>query len=202
MDTSRDDTLPSNLSALLRSLVGLRLVEATRFSWWPPDEAQKECSLASEDVFSLTAGPVTLTFDSGVVVGIASNPSTNSVSVWLERDKEEPLSTDEELYPVSATDSKFASTFWHQVIGARVDAVSIFVQEPRTVSYQHLPNEVGLCLTLDSGARVVAAHGLHDDSDDFSIIPEQLVMEELRAGLEEVRIEEEGVSMRRMKYGQ
>ena len=193
-ETSDKGVIPSRVSALLRSLIGRRVVDATRFSWWAPEEAQQECDLASEDVFSLTAGPVAIAFDSGVVLGVASDPSTNSVSVWKERDevgrllRSEPRSSDEGLYPISATDRKFAHSFWHQMIGARVDAVSILVRKPRTARLGELPNEVGLCFSLDSGAKVVAAHGIHDDSDDFVIISEQQVLLRLRAELEEIQV--------------
>lgn len=187
--------LPSRNMALLRSLVGRTVVGATRYSWWVPSEAQNECRLAeSKDVFSLTSGPAVIEFDSGFAIGVASDPSLNSVSVWVERDESgvvtrtEPVSSDGELYPVSATDPQFASVFWHQVIGASVSSVSVLVRLPSTARLGRLPNEVGLCFSLDSGAKFVAAHGLHDDSDDFVLIPEQLILSSLRSELNDVLI--------------
>lgn len=187
--------LPSGNAALLRSLVGCRIVDVTRFSWWAPEEAQHECDLAaSEDVFTLTAGPAAIAFDSGVVIGVASDPSMNSVAVWVEQDEEgnlmrsDPLSSEEELHTISARDSKFATAFWHQVIGARVDAVSILVRRPSSARLKELSNEVGLCFSLDSGAKIVAAHGLHNDSDDFVLISERLILDILRTELEEVSV--------------
>ncbi|MCP1616176.1 hypothetical protein FBY21_0788 [Pseudomonas sp. SLBN-26] len=186
--------IPSDLLVPLRLLVGCRIVDVIRFSWWAPEEAQQECGLTSEEVFSLTAGPVAITFDSGVVMGVSSNPSTNSVSVWMERDKSgslvrsDSLMSDEELHPISAKDQKFSCQFWYQVVGARVDAVSILVRRPATARLEELPNEVGLCFLLDSGEKFVAAHGLHDDSDDFVIIPEGLIWDVLHTELEEIRV--------------
>lgn len=194
--TSDKGVIPSGILVLLRSLVGRRVVDVTRFSWWAAEEAQQECGLESEDVFSLTAGPAAIAFDSGVVIGVASNPSMNSVSVWMERDgtgslvRSEPLSSDEELHPISAKDPKFACPFWHQVVGARVDAVSILIRRPTTARLKELPNEVGLCFSLDSGAKFIVAHGLHNDSDDFVIIPERLTLDTLHAELEEFCIGE------------
>lgn len=191
---SAKGVIPSRLWVDLRSLVGCGIVSITRYSWWAPEEAEQECRLASKDVFSLTSGPATIAFDSGVILGIASDPSKNSVSVWVERDRAGlsvrggALSCDEELHPISANDPKFASSFWHRVIGAQVRAISLLVRKPRTARLAELPNEVGLCFLLDSGVRVIAAHGLHDDSDDFAIIRDDLILEQICADLNEVRI--------------
>lgn len=191
---SGNGVVPSRLQVDLRSLVGYRVVSLIRYSWWAPDEAEQECRLASKDVFSLTCGPAAIAFDSGVILGVASDPFKNSVSVWVERDRADlsvcagTLSCDEELHPISANDPKFASSFWHRVIGAQVRAISLLVRKPRTARLAELPNEVGLCFLLDSGARVIAAHGLHDDSDDFAIIQDDFVLERICAELNEVQI--------------
>ena len=134
---------------------------------------------------------MTIAFDTGVVLGIASDPSINSISVWIEKNevgqqlRDEPLASDEDLHAISATDPLFADHFWQSVIGARVDAISIFVRRPVSARLAELPNEVGLCFALDSGAKVVAVHGLHDDSDDFAIIPDQLILGSIRDDLQE-----------------
>ena len=69
-----------------------------------------------------------------------------------------------------------------------MDAVSILVRRPATARLEELPKEVGLCFLLDSGEKFVAAHGLHDDSDDFVIIPEGLIWDVLHTELEEIRV--------------
>jgi len=193
-DPSVKGAIPSRHLEILRSLIGVGITDVTRYSWCPPEQAGYEYGVSSRDVFSLTAGPVAFTFDSGLILGVASDPSLNSVLLWVEKSAEgqltrhEPLSTDEELYPVSATDSTFASDFWRQLIGAKVNAVSILLRAPESARLAELPNEVGLCFDLGSGIKVVAAHGLHDDSDDFAIIPYQLIMDGIRSGIDEVVI--------------
>lgn len=166
---SSDSDIPSNCSKILQTLIGRRIGGATRYSWWPAEENEKECGVKGEDTFSFTAGPVALEFDTGVMLGIASDPSKNSLCVWIEKDghgeilRSEPLEADADLHPISASDLKFASNFWRSAVGSEVSAVSILIMKPRSPLYEDLPNEVGLCFSLDSGLKVVAVHGLHDD---------------------------------------
>lgn len=189
--TSGNSCIPSQFAHALRALVGHRITGATRYSWWAPEDNEQECGVQGQDVFSLTAGPVAIAFDTGVTLGIASEPSTNSVCVWMEQDeaqqskREEPLALDTDLHPVHASDTRYAGDFWRSVIGSRVTAVSVLVRKPATARMAELPNEVGLCFSMDSGVKVVASHGLHDDSDDFSVISYQFIPARIGAELEE-----------------
>ncbi len=177
---------------ILGTLVGHRIVTMTRYSWWPPKEAVVKCIVASHDVFLLTSGPLAITFDTGQVIGLASDPSLNSVVVWIEQDETgralqpEPMSADKELYPVVADDPKYADSIWHSTVGRRVARVAILVRRAGSAQMAELPNEVGLCFVLDSGIKVIAAHGLHDDSDDFVVIREEMISSDIRADLKEV----------------
>lgn len=186
--------IPSHYSKFLQTLIGRRIIGATRYSWWPADETEQECGVKGEEVFSLTAGPAVLEFDSGVTLGIASDPSINSVCIWLEKNehgeilRNEPLESDGDLYPISASDTEYASDLWRNVIGAQVNMISLLIRKPNSALFAELPNEVGLCFLLDSGLKIVAVHGLHDNSDDFAIIPAQSISSELHAELREVSI--------------
>ncbi len=188
---SEESRIPSRFAHVLRALVGHRISGATRYSWWAPEETEQECGVKGQEVFSLTAGPVAIAFDTGLTLGIASEPSANSVCVWIEQDeagqsaRDEPLALDTDLHPVQASDTTYADDFWRTVIGSRVTAVSVLVRRPATARLAELPNEVGLCFVMESGAKVVAAHGLHDDSDDFSMIPYQAILARIGAELEE-----------------
>ena len=146
------------------------------------------------DLFSLTAGPAAIEFDSGLVLGMASDPAQDSVIVWVEKNEagqeiaSTPLSSDKDLHPISARDPMFANHFWHQVVGAKVVSISILVRKTQSARLAELPNEVGLSFLLDSGEKVIATHGLHDDSDDFSIISDRFIMDVLRGDLEELPV--------------
>lgn len=67
--------------------------------------------IEADEVFSLTAGPLLLYLDSGFVIGSASDPSRNSVTIWIEKDEhgnisDEPVELDAELYPIDARDKR------------------------------------------------------------------------------------------------
>ena len=195
-NTSGMSRIPSHFVSVLRALVGHRIIGVTRYGWWNPEDTEQACGVKGQDVFSLTAGPVVIEFDTGMALGIASEPSTNSVSVWVEKNeagqsvRNEPLASDEELHPISATNVMFADQFWRHVIGSKVNEISILVRKLSNVKFAELPNEVGLCFSLDSGLKIVAAHGLHDDSDDFAIIPDKLILHSLRSELQELSLKE------------
>lgn len=192
--TAATSVIPSHLAAVLRQTVGRRIVSATRYSWWAPAEAERQCKVPMSDLFSLTAGPAAIEFDSGLILGIASDPAQDSVIVWIEKNEagqeiaSTPLSSDNDLHPISASDPIFANRFWHQVIGAKVVSISILVRKTQSARLAELPNEVGLSFLLDSGEKVIATHGLHDDSDDFSIISDRSITDAIRGDLEELPV--------------
>lgn len=186
--------VPSKCIPLLRSFLGCRIVSAVRYSWWPAEESAQECGINEGDVFSLTAGAAAIGLDSGVVLGIGSEPSVASVIIWLEKNSDgdvlrnEPLDRDSDLYPISAQDHVFSNEFWRGVIGEGISSISIFRRNPKNILFADLPNEVALCFELSSGVRFFAAHGLHDDSDDFVVLDEQSIHPSIRQELNELAV--------------
>ena len=191
MNNYTQSDVPSKRIELLRSFLGCRIISAIRYSWWPAEESAKECNILDKDVFSLTAGAVTLGFDSGLVLAIANEPSAASVVIWLEKDaagnilRENSLEHDAELYPISADDFRFSDNFWRNIIGGEILTISILHRYPKNVLFSELPNEACLCFTLTSGIKFFATHGLHDDSDDFSVLEEKNIIPSIRKNLEE-----------------
>lgn len=181
--------IPSHFLEVLRSLVGKVIVGAVRYSWLPPREAAESYNLNPSDVFSLTAGPLALTFDSGLTIGIASDPSRWSVVFWTERTEAgntttaEPLCSDGELHPVSASDQKFSNEFWRDLVGSTIGNISIITNVDGWPLRAGRPNEVGVYFGLTSGRDFVASHGLHDVSDDFSVISNDKIAPQLRGDL-------------------
>lgn len=177
--------IPSRRVDLLRALVGHRIVDATRHSWWPPEVAQQRLRIEPQEVFSLTCGPLVFEFDTGLVLGIASEPRLQSIIVWRHRDADS-----KGLHPIHAAGPAFSNPFWRGLVGARVEKVSIFVRRGVTGKLALVPNEVGLCFELDCGVRVVGANGRVDASDDFVIISEAEFLAQPRPGLVEVGLDE------------
>ena len=165
------------------------MTQLTRYSWWPPEEATGELDVPPSSVFSLTAGPLLATFDSGLTLGFGSQPSLMSVTVWLEKEaggSGGEIAGDPELHPVDATDPIYSGEPFRDMIRRRVQSISIIKRRAARATSAALPREVGLVLHFDNGSELIASHGLHDDSDDFSVITRDQISAKLRDQLDEL----------------
>ena len=175
------ENIPSKLSKLLNSLIGRKLERLTRYSWYSEGEAIKEYKISKEEVFSLTAGPILIYFEDGLVIGASSNPSLNSVVIWVEKNEDndcsdELIENDNELFPI---DAKNQRNFWSCLLGQSIVALNIIKRNTNNPKMTELPNEVGLFILMSNGYKFILSHGLHDNSDDFSVIQEKQINEEL-----------------------
>jgi hypothetical protein len=183
--------IPSHQQTLLSALLDQRVLRVVRYSWVPPEQAMREYALTAQQVFGLTGGPIALEFASGVIVGVASQPSENSVVVWWERDahgvmRNELLSQVADLSPVSADDSRYADARWSAVLGARLTKIRAFRSVGRSAKEDAVPSETALEFQFERGESLICTHGLHDGSDDFSVLHEDEIAPELRHGLREM----------------
>lgn len=142
----------------------------TRFSWWEGSDALEQCEIEEEDVFSLTAGPVLMYFQSGLVIGAASDPSQNSVITWVEKDDigyttNEPLENDPELYAISALDKQYSNSYWSRIVGQKIRMVNIIKRDPQNALLAELPNVVGVEIVMDNGEKFILSHGLHNSNN-------------------------------------
>jgi hypothetical protein len=182
--------VPSEASALLRSLIGQRLVGLVRYSWWPASKVSQECGISSHDDFSLTAGPLALTFNGGQTLGISSEPSLASITVWQDRDAEghatrkPTLDHDSELFSIGATSPEFSRAYWAALINSTLNSVVILHRKPFNALHADMPREVGLIFQFENGKKLLATHGLHDDSDDFAVIKSDQIVSTLVSELE------------------
>jgi hypothetical protein len=180
--------IPSRRRALLAALLGQRALRIVRYSWVPPEQAVREYALSAPQVFGRTAGPIALEFASGVILGVASQPSENSVVVWWERDEHgamqaEPLSQAAELSAVSADDPHYADASWGALLGARLLAIRMFRSVGGGAKQAGAPSETALEFQFERGQSLFCTHGLHDNSDDFSVLHEDEIAPQLRHGL-------------------
>lgn len=173
---------PLQFSEELNNCIGKRVVKLVRYSWWPKEEISAECGIESAFSFSLTAGPLEVFFDDGSSLGVASDPSLNSVIIWWEREPggcvcvEAPLAVDTELYPVSADDEEYSKQFWQKLLNRKLIGFSILKKRLMNSLESELPSELGLHFIFEENLGFIASHGLHDGSDDFSVLmPNQLV---------------------------
>lgn len=171
--------IPSEATGLLKSYIGKKIVRLIRYSWWPDQEAAEQCAISDEQVFSLTAGPFAIQFDDGSILGVASDPGLNSVIVWNEafrrrEDASSSLELDQELFAISAS-GRFAATFWKQLIGRRLTGIRILRRADNAPKESIRPSEVGLRFEVGDETSFVASHGLHDNSDDFSVLDPSVI---------------------------
>lgn len=173
-------SIPSDMINLFQLIKNKKLNKLIRYSWWENEEAMEHCEIEPDEVFSLTAGPLLLYFESGLVIGAASEPSRNSVVVWIEKDetgymKYDSIEQDTDLYPIDAVDNTYSNPYWIQIVGQHIKEISIIKRDPQNVLFEELPNEVGVEIVMENELKFILSHGLHNDSDDFSVIaPSQL----------------------------
>ncbi|MBF6033711.1 hypothetical protein H8F23_10655 [Pseudomonas sp. P155] len=168
--------IPSTTIELLRRLTGKRVSKLVRYSWWPASGVSAECGIEDELAFSLTAGPLAVYFEDGVILGFSSDPSLNSVIVWDEAARvagqgPASLDSDEELFAICGS-GRFSTVFWRRLIGSCVSNVTILKRVRMNAVESQRPSEVGLRFSFSGGKSFVVSHGLHDNSDDFSVLEE------------------------------
>ncbi|UZE36397.1 hypothetical protein LOY69_07815 [Pseudomonas sp. B21-059] len=175
-DKYMDLMVPSMEVEFLRRLRGKQVVKLVRYSWWPASEVAAQCGIEDRLAFSLTAGPLAIYFEGGIILGLSSDPSLNSVIVWDEGARaasQDPnsLGRDEELFAISESGS-FSTVFWKQLIGCCVIDVTILKRGQMNAKELQRPSEVGLRFNLSGGRSFIVSHGLHANSDDFSVLEE------------------------------
>ena len=180
-----EEDIPSRRLNLLRSIRGLSVVRLTRYCWAPKEALAFENDLRPELVFSHAAGPLLMTLESGIVIGAASQSSLISVTLWID---DGSTASDKELHAVEADDARFSEPGFAQMLGRRVAAIAILTREPKNAKWEDRPREVGVLITLESAPELILSHGLHDDSDDFSVLMRKDVKPSLWPRLHEVRV--------------
>ena len=159
----------------LKKFIGKRVIKLIRYSWWPKKDIPAECGVSKELAFSFTAGPLEVIFEDESSLGLASDPSLNSVIVWRERESGggscviSSLSADAELYPVDSDDEEYSSLVWRGLSGRQLIGFSILKKRAPSSLESELPSELGLSFNFEENVRFIASHGLHDGSDDFSV---------------------------------
>lgn len=182
---------PSSSKDLLQQYVGKTVTGLVRYSWWKKEDVPTEGKISREQSFSLTAGPLAVVFEDGSILGVASDPSINSVIVWLDRavgqtNTTQTLSEDPELFPIDARDEAYSEPLWYKFADRTLSGFSILKSKEMSSLEAGLPSELGLCFNFGGNDRFVASHGLHNGTDDFSVIVNTQINPIVRAKLEEL----------------
>ncbi|TMQ15664.1 MAG: hypothetical protein E6J90_05715 [Deltaproteobacteria bacterium] len=179
------ESIPSQLRELLLSIRNASIARLTRYSWLAKEAAARGGDLPANLVFSGTSGPLIIALQSGPVIGVASQPSLISVTLWLERE----AGSDPDVHAVEADDPHFSRPEFAQMIGRRVTDISILVRDAQNALWESCPREVGVLLAIEDAPDLLLSHGLHDDSDDFSVLLREDVRSTLWPQLREMRVE-------------
>lgn len=182
--------IPADFLNKLKQLIGCKLISVKRYSWWAPEEAV-EHGVSKKEIFTLTAGPASIEFDSGAILGFFSDPSLCSVMVWMERDehgrylRNETLEADEDLFEIAVGAQEYSDGFWRRIVGSTLVSVSILRRIYTGVRISERPCQVGIAFGLEGGEVFLMAHGLHDNSDDFALLEWSQVLPDIRRDLVE-----------------
>ena len=80
-----------------------------------------------------------------------------------------------------------ASRRWCAASRHRVERVTLLRRRPCNVLLARLPRDAALVIASDDGGPLMPSDGLHDGSDDLSVLVPRLVAPELLPELEEVK---------------
>lgn len=106
--------------------------------------------------------------ETGLVIGAASQPSLISVTLWLD---EPPYThSDPELHTIEADDPEFSEPEFAQMLGKRITGITILTRDPENAKWEDRPREAGVLITFEGAPDLLLSHGLHDNSDDFSVL--------------------------------
>ncbi|RYX92424.1 MAG: hypothetical protein EOO28_22065 [Comamonadaceae bacterium] len=185
--------IPSSSRELLKQFLGSKVIALVRYSWWAKEDIAATTGVGKPESFSLTAGPLAVQFEDGSILGVSSDPGTNSVVVWLDRfigqvDTTQTLNEDSELFAIQANDKAHSMPYWAHFLGRTLCGFSIIKITDMNAKQASLPSERGLCFHFGAGDRFIAAHGLHDGSDDFSVIVDAQIDAGVREHLEELAL--------------
>ncbi|RRD90348.1 hypothetical protein [Conchiformibius steedae] len=167
-----DVSLPSNVKSLLHSLIGRKLIKMLRCNNDSIEYLIKTFELEPRDFFSLCLGPILLYFEDGLIFGGSSDPSRNSVLVWVEKNEIGQTTQwlqeeDKNLIPFDAKDF----THWSVFLNQKIKSVSILKEiEKENLKKMELANERGVLLNFENGLSLIISHGLNDNSDSTTII--------------------------------
>ncbi|UOF16082.1 hypothetical protein IEQ11_05345 [Lysobacter capsici] len=181
-------SIPTAARAMLSGFTGRKVVRMLRYSLWPLEEAAAEAEIDEVSLFSLCSGPMAIYFDNGSVLGLASDSEENSVVVRIERSAEGVLDEyalehDSDIFSIDSTDARFSTPFWSSLNGLKLTRFELIRSSALNAVEQLRPSELGLCFVFENDQRFIASHGLHDGTDDFSVLELHQISVETREAL-------------------
>lgn len=170
-----ESSFPSAKRNLLDLLIGKKVENLIRYSWWSKEDSATECEIDKKDVFSLTTGPFCIEFESNISIGFNSDVTVSSIILWAEtidgKETEDLMKNDKELFPIEAGDQEYSENYFKNIVGQSLIKYEIIkIETMNSLQWDH-PREVGLVLFFSDNSHIVLSHQLTNEvSDDFTVI--------------------------------
>lgn len=168
--------IPARHKTLLRQLVGAKIQRFTRYLYDKPAAVPVLYGIPPHRVFSYFSAPVVLQVADGLAMGVDVDTREASLVVWVLRTQDgrinptASLLPDPTLFPIECTDPDYSTTQIAALIGGVIDSVAVLECEPKNLTHALRARQVGIVLGLRDGRSCILSCGLHNGSDDFSIL--------------------------------
>lgn len=167
--------LPTRQTDLLKALRGRVVVGIERFTYFPPEDIGNRLKVPPGQLFSYCGGPVLITLDTGMEIGVGSDSQLVSVLIGIERTEagvvvtDDPIRDAPDLYLVDVCDPVYSSDKMRAFLGKRIRGFRLLqvLGNPR---YEGRPCQAGLVVIFEDGSEILFCHLLHDGTDDLGVI--------------------------------
>ena len=184
--------LPSEASALLKSLRGRRIKRMVRVLACDPQYLVDTLAIREQQLFALGYGPLLIQFDDGRVLGLGEDGKRLSVLVWQDIDSVIDAnhiklgSAYEGSMSIDCEDSRFSEPHWAGYLEQDVVQVRIlqFTRGDSAYMAERYPNQRGILLTVATGAELLISREIRTDGPaHLTITNEATLSDELRGKL-------------------
>lgn len=192
-----DPALPSRQIELLRSLRRSVVVRMERFALFQPTSPENTeiWGIPPDQYFSRCGGLMLFTIQTGMEVRACSNPWLMSVQISVEKTEdgvvvsEDPLRGDADYYHIDALDPIYSNDAMRSFVGKRIETFRVFRLVSEYAAYEDRPCEAALAVIFVDGSELVLSQGLHNNSDDFSVITHDMIDPRMRSRLIELPLD-------------
>ncbi|MEG4323799.1 hypothetical protein QUB37_13145 [Microcoleus sp. AT3-A2] len=193
----QEDILSKRLNILSR-IKDRKIVKLVRFQSVPPAVGFNRHEHSPSAEFSHGNGPILMTLDSGLVVGIAYIIEKISLSLWIERTEAGeprkgarptvknptqflPIAENPKLFPIDSRDPIFSDSKIDLLLGKQINKITLVkkeitdIKQSKYLSYKalYLPKEIGLILELETEFELIFSGGLDGETGGVNIIEKE-----------------------------
>lgn len=166
--------IPSSQKSLLQGFIGLKIKSMTRFLYDVPESIPVIYGIPAELVFSHFSALLLLILSDDRRFGLQVDTELASVVIkpfsGEEASDESAFFNDAHYTAVDSGDAAYSEDKFAAALHSEITGVHIYTRSPKNAKLKTRPREAGLGLELANGTECIFSCGLHDGSDDFSVI--------------------------------